>query len=94
VEIDHLEGEGLNPKVGLIPEGDRYVDLPKRFSLFPWHNTVERCPGRSDTRPVDARGIERLDVYDVEVATSVHQHLAETLLVDDQIDDEWVPAWI
>jgi hypothetical protein len=53
---------------------------------------VEGHPGRSDTRPVDAHGIERLDVHDVEAATPIHQHLAEALLVDDQVNDKWIPA--
>jgi hypothetical protein len=28
----------------------------------------------------------------VEAAAPIHQHLAESLLVDDRIDDEWVSA--
>jgi hypothetical protein len=41
---------------------------------------------------VDAYGIDCLDIHDVEVATSIHQHLAKMLLVDDQIDNERVLA--
>jgi hypothetical protein len=42
METDHLEGKGLNPKVGLIPKGDRQVDLLEGFDLFTWHDAMER----------------------------------------------------
>jgi hypothetical protein len=92
IEIGHLEGEGLSPEVGLIPKGDGQVDLPKWFALFPRYNAMERHPGQSDARPVDAHGVERLNVHDVEATTPIHQHLAEMLLVDDWINDKWVPT--
>jgi hypothetical protein len=57
VETDHLKGEGLSPEVGLIPKGDRQVDLSEGFGLFPQHDTMERGPGRSDARQVDTHGI-------------------------------------
>ena len=38
----------------------------------------------------DAHGVEGVDVEDVEAAASVHQHLGETLLVDDGVNDEQV----
>jgi hypothetical protein len=92
VEIDHLKDEVLSPKVGLILEGGGQVDLSEGFGLFPRHDTVKRRLGRSYARLVDAHGIKHLDVHDVEAATSIHQHLAKTLLVDDRIDNEWVLA--
>jgi hypothetical protein len=72
MESYHLEGEGLRPIVGQIPEGDGQVDLPEWFGLFPRHDAVERCSGRSDARLVDAHGIKRLDVHDVEATASIH----------------------
>jgi hypothetical protein len=51
---------------------------------------VEGHPGWSDTRPVDAHGVEHLDVHDVEAATPIHQHLAEALLDNDQVNDKWI----
>jgi hypothetical protein len=92
MEIDHLKGKGHSPKVGLIPKGDRQVDLLEGFGLFPQHDAVERRFGWPDTRPVDTHGIERLDVHDIEAASPIHQHLAEALFVDDRIDDKWVSA--
>ena len=31
MEPDHLEGKGLRPIIGWIPEGDRQIDLPVTF---------------------------------------------------------------
>jgi hypothetical protein len=88
MKTDHLEGKGLNPKVGLIFKGDRQVNLPKGFGLFPRHDAVERRSGWLDARPVDTHGIERLDVHDAKAASPIHQHLAEAFFVDDRIDDK------
>jgi hypothetical protein len=51
---------------------------------------MERRPSRSDARSVDAHGIDHLDVHDVEAATPIHQHLAEAVLINDQINNERV----
>ena len=48
VEPDHLEGKGLRPIIGWIPEGDGQIDLSKWNDLLSRHDAVERCPGRSD----------------------------------------------
>jgi hypothetical protein len=48
VESDHLKGEGLHPKVGWIPKGDRQVDLPKWLGLLPRHDAVERRSNQPD----------------------------------------------
>jgi hypothetical protein len=45
VKSDHLEGEGLHPIVGRIPECCGQVDLPKRYRLLPRNDAVERCSG-------------------------------------------------
>ena len=34
VEPDHLEGKGLHPIIGRIPEGDGQIDLPKWYDLL------------------------------------------------------------
>jgi hypothetical protein len=72
METDDLKGEGHSLEVGLIPKGYGQIDLYKGFGLFSRHDTMERCPGWSDARPVHAHGIERLDVHDVEATTSIH----------------------
>jgi hypothetical protein len=46
---DHLKGEGLSPKVGLVPKSDGQVDLLEGFGLLPKYDPMEWCPGRSDT---------------------------------------------
>ena len=46
VETDHLEGKGLRPIIGRIPEGDEQIDLPKWHGLLSRHDTVERRPGQ------------------------------------------------
>jgi hypothetical protein len=92
METNHLEGEGFSPKVRLIPKGDGQVDLTERFGLFPQHDDMERRSSQSDACLVDAHGVERLNVHDVEATSPIHQHLAEMLFVDNRVDDEWVSA--
>ena len=72
MEPNHLEGEGLYPVVGWVPKGDRQIDLPKWHGLLSRNDAVEGRSGRLDTRSVDAHGVERLGVHDVEAAASVH----------------------
>ena len=88
VEPNPLEGEGLRPIVGWTPEGDRQIDLPKRHGLLSRHDAMERRPSQPDARPVDAHGIERLSVHDVEATASIHQYLGEPLCANDQVDLE------
>ena len=90
VEPNHFEGEGLRPIVGWTPKGDGQIDLPKWHDLLSRHDAMERRFGRPDARSVDAHGIERLGVHDVEVAASVHQYLGEPLCDDDRVDHEWI----
>ena len=39
---------------------------------------------RTELRPGDVHGVEGVDVENVEAAASVHQHLGEALLADDE----------
>ena len=48
MELDHLEGKGLYPLIGWIPEGDGKIDLPKWHGLLSRHDAVERRPGWPD----------------------------------------------
>ena len=92
VEPNHLKGKGLHPVIGRIPKGDGQIDLPKWHGLFSYHNAVESCLGRPDACSVDAHGVERFSIHDVEGAASVHQHLGEPLCADDRVDHERVPS--
>ena len=92
MESDHLEGNGLRPVIGRIPEGDGQIDLPERRGLLSTHDAVERHPGWPDARPVDAHGIERLSVHDVEAVASIHQHLSEPFCADDRVDQERISS--
>ena len=92
VEPNHLEGKGLCPIIGRIPEGDGQVDLPKWDDLLSRYDAMERRPGRLDARSVDAHGIERFSVHDVEAVASIHQHLGELLCADDWVNHEWVSS--
>ena len=94
MEPDHLKGECLHPVVGWIPKGDGQVDLPKWYGLFPQHDAVERHPGRLDARSVNAHGVERFSVHDVETATSIHQYLGEPLCANDQVDHKRISSWL
>ena len=84
VEPDHLEGKGLCPVIGQIPEGDRQIDLPKWHGLLSRYDAMERRSGWPDACSVDTNSIERLGVHDVEAAASIHQHLGEPLRADDR----------
>ena len=86
VEPDHLEGKGLYPVIGRIPEDDGQIDLSKWYDLLSWHDAVERHLGRLDACSVDAHGIEHLSIHDVEAAASIHQHFGEPLHADDRVD--------
>ena len=88
MEPDHLEGKGLSPVIGQISKSDRQIDLLKRQCLLSRHDAMERCSGWSDARLVDAHGVERFNVHDVEAATSIRQYLGEPLRVDDWVDHE------
>ena len=94
MEPDHLKGKGLRPIIDWILEGDRKIDLPKWHNLLSRHDAVERRLGRPDALLVDAHGVERFSVHDVEAATSIHQHLGELLCADDQVDHEWISSWL
>ena len=43
-----------------------------------------------ELRAGDVHGIKGVDVEDVEVAASIHQHLSEALLADDGVNDKRV----
>jgi len=45
-----------------------------------------------ELRPVDAEKVEGLEVDDVQAAAAVHQHLRESGVDDDGVDDERVDA--
>ena len=92
MEPDHLEGEGLHPIIGWIPKGDEQIDLPKWHSLFFRHDAVERRSSRLDARSVDAHGVKRFGVHDVEATASIHQYLSEPLHADDWVDHEWISS--
>ena len=92
MEPNHLEGKGLRPIIGRIPEGDGQIDLPKWHDLLSRHDAVERRPGWPDARSVDAHGIERFSIHDVEAAASILQHLGEPLRADDRVDHERISS--
>ena len=74
MEPNHFKGEGLHPIVGCTPKGDRKIDLPKWHGLLSRHDAMERRLGRLDARSVDAHGVERFSIHDVEAAASIYQH--------------------
>ena len=90
VEPDRLEGKGLRPVIGRIPKGDRQINLAKWHGLLSRHDAVERRSGRSDARSVDAHGVERLGVHDVDAAVSIHQYLGEALCTKDRVDHKQI----
>jgi hypothetical protein len=53
VEPNHLESEGLLPKVGGSAKADGQVDPPDGFCLSPKHNSMEAPDARSELRPLD-----------------------------------------
>ena len=93
MEPDHLEGKGLRPIIGRISEGDGQIDLPEWHGVLSRHDAVETCLGRPNAQSIDAHGVERFCVHDVEATASIHQHLGEVLLVDNGVNDEQVASW-
>ena len=94
MEPDHLKGEGLRPIIRRIPKGDGHIDLPKWHDLLSRHDVVERHPNRPDVRSIDAHGVERFSVHDVEAVASIHQHLGEPLHADDRVNHERISSWL
>ena len=94
MEPDHLKGNGLHPIIGWIPKGDGQIDLPKWHNLLSRHDAVERRPGRSDVRSVDAHGVVHFYVHDVETGAFIHQYLGEPICVDDWVNHEQISSWL
>ena len=43
---------------------------------------------------MDAHGVERFSVHDVEATASIHQHFGEPLRPDDWVDHEQISSWL
>ena len=93
-EPHYVEGEGLSPVIGPIPESDGQIDLPQWHSLPTEHDAMERRSDGAEVRSIDAHLVERFGVHDVEAAASVHQYFREPLWADDRIDYKRVPSWV
>ena len=48
MEPDHLEGKGLRPINGRIPEAEGQIELLEQHDLLSKHDDMERSPGWSD----------------------------------------------
>ena len=91
-EPHYIEGEGLSPIIGPIPESDGQIDLPQWHGLPTRYDAMERCLDQSDAQSIDAHGTKHLGVHDVEAAASIHQHLGEPLCADNLVNHEQVPS--
>ena len=88
----YFKGENLLPEVGRRAKTDRQVDSTYRQRLLPWYDTMEAARAWLELRPFDAEEVEGLEVDDVQAAAAIHQHLRESGVDDDRVDDEWVDA--
>ena len=68
----YVEGEGLSPVIGPIPESDGQIDLSQCHGLPTRYDTMEGCSDGMEVRLIDAHLIERFGIHDVEVAASIH----------------------
>ena len=93
-EPHYVEGEGLSPVIGPIPESDGQIDLPQWHGLPTRHDAMERCLDGTEVRLVDAHLVERLGVHDVEAATSVHQYFGDLLWANDRVNNKRIPPWV
>ena len=59
-------------KVGLAAKRDGQVDLPERVRLHSWDHAIEGRAHWAEFRLGVARGVEGVDIEDVEAATSIH----------------------
>ena len=55
---------------------------------------MEAARARLELCPVDAEEVEGLKVDDVQAAAAIHQHLRESSVDDDGVDDERVDAGV
>ena len=90
LESNHLEGKGLLAVVGGGAEANGQVDAPEGSRVFPRHDAVERRGVTPELRPVELQELQGVSIEDVEATASVHQHLGESGVADDRVDNEWV----
>ena len=55
--------------------------------MFPWHDAVEGCGVTSEPRSVNLQELQGVGIEVIEAAASVHQHLGESGVADDWVDD-------
>ena len=91
-EVHHLKGEDLRAEVGLVTKCDGQVNLLERVCLRSRDHAMEGRAHWMELRPGDAHGVEGVDIEDVVTTASVHQHLGETLLMNDGVDNERVTS--
>jgi len=85
-----VKGEDLPSEVVGGLEAHGQVDLPKGMGAMSRHHSVEwRCIIHQP-RLADPHEGQSLSVKNVEAAASIHQHLGETSLGDDGVDDQWI----
>ena len=89
-EPDYLEGKDFLAVVGGSAETDGKVDASDGSRVLPWHDAMEGGNVTLEPRPVDLQELQGIDVEDVEAATSIHQHLGESGVADDRVDNQWV----
>jgi hypothetical protein len=93
-EPHHLEGERFLAEIVRRVEPNRQIDLPEGLDALARHDAMKRRRAGSQLVEPDPHQPYGVHVEDIEAAASVHQHLGEPHIVDDQIDDQRVPAWI
>jgi len=89
-ECDHVEGEDLPSEVVRGPEADGQIDLPVGLGAMSRYHSVEWQSIIPQPRFADPHEGQSLSVKNVEAAASIHQHLSETSLGNDGVNDQWI----
>jgi hypothetical protein len=61
-----------------LPEGDKKVNPPKRGGTPFWYNPMEGPFYQSGALPIEAHGIKRGGVDDIDSTPSVHRHICRS----------------
>jgi hypothetical protein len=85
-----LKGEDLLPEVGRGPKADGQIDLPKGVVSSAGGDAMKRHGPSLDLGLAYPHEIQDVGIDDVEAAASIHDHLGDTSVADDGVDNERV----
>jgi hypothetical protein len=64
--------------------------VPERVHSLARGDAMKRCDPSSNLGLTYPHEVQGVSIDDVETAASIHEHLGETSVADDGVDEEWV----